>query len=52
MILLQAFFCGLFGGLLAQNFYVKALTLTSATFVAATTNLIPAITFVLAVCFR
>ncbi|PWA89704.1 nodulin MtN21 /EamA-like transporter family protein [Artemisia annua] len=51
MILLQAFGCGLFGGSLAQNLYVKALTLTSATFAAATTNLVPAITFVLAVCF-
>nr|XP_043630955.1 WAT1-related protein At1g25270-like [Erigeron canadensis] len=52
MILLQAFCCGLFGGSLVQNFYIKALSLTSATFAAATTNLIPAITFVLAVCFR
>nr|KAJ0184904.1 hypothetical protein LSAT_V11C900503360 [Lactuca sativa] len=52
MILLQASCCGLFGGSLAQNFYIKALSLTSATFAAATTNLIPAITFVLAVCFR
>ncbi|XP_071736898.1 WAT1-related protein At1g68170-like [Rutidosis leptorrhynchoides] len=52
MVLLQAFCCGLFGGSLAQNTYVKALSLTSATFAAATTNLIPAITFVLAVCFR
>ncbi|KAK9077114.1 hypothetical protein SSX86_005450 [Deinandra increscens subsp. villosa] len=51
MILLQAFCCGLFGGSLAQNFYAKALSLTSATFAAATTNLIPAITFLLAVCF-
>ncbi|XP_076937257.1 WAT1-related protein At1g25270-like [Bidens hawaiensis] len=51
MILLQAFCCGLFGGSLAQNLYVKALSLTSATFAAATTNLIPAITFLLAVCF-
>ncbi|KVI04595.1 hypothetical protein Ccrd_017086 [Cynara cardunculus var. scolymus] len=39
-------------GALAQNFYIKALSLTSATFVASTTNLMPAITFVLAVCFR
>ncbi|KAJ0943004.1 putative EamA domain-containing protein [Helianthus annuus] len=50
-ILLQAFCCGLFGGSLAQNFYIKALCMTSATFAAATTNLIPALTFVLAVCF-
>ncbi|KAD4179375.1 hypothetical protein E3N88_27966 [Mikania micrantha] len=51
MVLLQAFFCGLFGGLLTHNLYVKALTLTSATYAAATTNLIPAVTFLLAVCF-
>ncbi|KVI01798.1 hypothetical protein Ccrd_019919, partial [Cynara cardunculus var. scolymus] len=36
----------------AQNFYIKALSLTSATFAASTTNLMPVITFVLAVCFR
>ncbi|KAJ9552233.1 hypothetical protein OSB04_016278 [Centaurea solstitialis] len=52
MVLLQGFCCGLFGGALSQNFYIKAISLTSATFVASITNLIPAITFVLAVCFR
>ncbi|PWA56731.1 nodulin MtN21 /EamA-like transporter family protein [Artemisia annua] len=52
MILLQAFGCALFGGTLAQNLFIKALVLTSPTFAAATTNLVPAITFVLAVCFR
>ncbi|XP_024959862.1 WAT1-related protein At1g25270-like [Cynara cardunculus var. scolymus] len=52
MVLLQGFCCGLFGGSLAQNFYIKALSLTSATFAASTTNLMPVITFVLAVCFR
>ncbi|KAJ9552214.1 hypothetical protein OSB04_016259 [Centaurea solstitialis] len=52
MVLLQSFGCGLFGGALSQNLYVKALSLTSATFVSSINNLIPAITFVLAVCFR
>lgn len=51
-ILFQTFLCGLFGGLLNQNLYMESLALTSATFVAAITNLIPAITFILAICFR
>ncbi|XP_020270651.1 WAT1-related protein At1g09380-like [Asparagus officinalis] len=51
-ILMQAFFCGLFGGALAQNLYVVNVKLTSATFATAMTNLIPAITFVMAVIFR
>ncbi|ONK57239.1 uncharacterized protein A4U43_C10F18030 [Asparagus officinalis] len=50
-ILMQAFFCGLFGGTLAQNLYVVSVKLTSATFATAMTNLIPAITFVMAVIF-
>ncbi|KAK8699918.1 hypothetical protein V6N13_018326 [Hibiscus sabdariffa] len=48
-ILLQAFFCGLLGGSVSQNLYVMAMALTSATFASATTNLIPAITFIVAV---
>ncbi|KAE8716925.1 Zinc finger MYM-type protein [Hibiscus syriacus] len=48
-ILLQAFFCGLLGGSVAQNLYIEAMALTSATFVSAITNLIPAITFIVAV---
>ncbi|XP_073107028.1 WAT1-related protein At1g25270 isoform X3 [Elaeis guineensis] len=44
--------CGLFGGSLAQNLYVSSMKLTSATFASAMTNLIPAITFILAVLFR
>ncbi|KAK8699920.1 hypothetical protein V6N13_018328 [Hibiscus sabdariffa] len=48
-ILLQAFFCGLLGGSVSQNLYVVAMALTSATFVSAMTNLIPAITFIVAV---
>ncbi|XVF00750.1 hypothetical protein REPUB_Repub04eG0028300 [Reevesia pubescens] len=48
-ILFQAFLCGLFGGALSQNLYIESLALTSATFVAAMTNLIPLTTFILAV---
>ncbi|XP_019053756.1 PREDICTED: WAT1-related protein At1g68170 [Nelumbo nucifera] len=51
MVLLQAFLCGLFGGTLAQNLYVASLALTSATFASAMSNLIPAITFIMAVAF-
>ncbi|XP_058008005.1 WAT1-related protein At1g25270-like isoform X3 [Hevea brasiliensis] len=51
MILVQAFLSGLFGGMLAQNLYVESLVLTSATFAAAITNLIPAITLILATTF-
>uniref|UniRef100_A0A0R0INW1 WAT1-related protein n=1 Tax=Glycine max TaxID=3847 RepID=A0A0R0INW1_SOYBN len=50
-VLFQSFLCGLFGGSLAQNFYLQALALTSATFASAMSNLIPGITFILAVCF-
>ncbi|KAJ0053591.1 hypothetical protein Pint_03059 [Pistacia integerrima] len=51
-ILFQAFLCGLFGGSLTQNLYMESLALTSATFVSAMSNLIPAITFILSVSFR
>ncbi|KAM7258900.1 hypothetical protein ACFE04_014641 [Oxalis oulophora] len=43
---------GLFGGSLGQNLYIESLSLTSATFVAAMANLIPAVTFTLAISFR
>ncbi|EXB97306.1 Auxin-induced protein 5NG4 [Morus notabilis] len=51
-ILFQAFLCGLFGASLPQNLYLESLVLTSATLASAMTNLIPAITFFLAVIFR
>ncbi|KAJ9552308.1 hypothetical protein OSB04_016353 [Centaurea solstitialis] len=51
-ILLQASLCALFGGSMALNMYAESVILTSATFVAAFSNLIPAFTFVLAVFFR
>ncbi|MED6172906.1 hypothetical protein PIB30_054279 [Stylosanthes scabra] len=52
MVLFQSFLCGLFGGALSQNLYLEALALTTATFVSATTNLLPAITFIMALCIR
>ncbi|XP_027106361.1 WAT1-related protein At1g68170 [Coffea arabica] len=52
MVLFEAFLCAFFGGSLAQNLYAQSLILTSATFASATTNLIPALTFIIAVFFR
>ncbi|KAJ4847367.1 hypothetical protein Tsubulata_018009 [Turnera subulata] len=52
IVLFQAFLCGLLGGSLAQNLYVESLALTSATYATAMSNLIPAITFILAISFR
>ncbi|KAI3445682.1 hypothetical protein Pfo_002347 [Paulownia fortunei] len=51
-IVLYGFLCGLFGGSLGQNLYLESLVLTSATFASAMANLIPAITFVVAICLR
>ncbi|KAF7126860.1 hypothetical protein RHSIM_Rhsim11G0114200 [Rhododendron simsii] len=48
----QGFLCGLLGASLAQNLYAESLVLTSATFVAAMTNVVPAMTYVLALAFR
>ncbi|KAK6916112.1 EamA domain, partial [Dillenia turbinata] len=52
VVLGQAFLCGLFGGSLGQNLYATSLALTSATFTSAMANLVPAITFILAISFR
>ncbi|KAB2628477.1 WAT1-related protein [Pyrus ussuriensis x Pyrus communis] len=52
MVLLQGFLSGLFGGSLSQNLYIESLALTSATFASAISQLIPAITFILAITFR
>ncbi|CAJ2649104.1 unnamed protein product [Trifolium pratense] len=52
MVMFQSFLCGLFGGSLCQNFYLEALSLTSATFATAMANLIPALTFIMAVSLR
>ncbi|XP_047168514.1 WAT1-related protein At1g68170-like [Vigna umbellata] len=48
-VLFMAFLCGLFGGSLFQNLFYQSLALTSATFASALYNLIPAITFVMAI---
>ncbi|XVE85047.1 hypothetical protein DITRI_Ditri17bG0061100 [Diplodiscus trichospermus] len=52
MILFQAFLCGLFGGSLFQHMYLESLVLTSATFATAMFNIVPAVTFILAISFR
>ncbi|KAL0422334.1 UNVERIFIED_CONTAM: WAT1-related protein [Sesamum latifolium] len=51
-VALYGFLCGLYGGSLGQNLYLKSLVLTSATFISAMTNLIPAITFIIAISLR
>ncbi|CAN6250766.1 unnamed protein product [Urochloa humidicola] len=51
-VVVLSFMCGLTGGSLAQNLYISGMKLTSATFASATTNLIPAVTFLLALAFR
>ncbi|XP_075493521.1 WAT1-related protein At1g68170-like [Primulina tabacum] len=51
-IAFYSFLCGLFGGALGQNLFLKSLILTSATFVSAMINLVPAITFVIAIFLR
>ncbi|XP_057431990.1 WAT1-related protein At1g25270-like [Lotus japonicus] len=48
-VLFMSFFCGLFGGSLFQNLYFESLRLISATFASAVFNLIPGVTFILAV---
>ncbi|KAK9933298.1 hypothetical protein M0R45_020499 [Rubus argutus] len=52
IVLFQAFLLGLFGATLTQNLYIECLALTSPTFLAAMLNLLPGITFVMALCFR
>ncbi|XP_060171161.1 WAT1-related protein At1g25270-like [Lycium barbarum] len=52
MVMLLAFLCALFGGSMAQNLFAASLVLTSATFATAIINLIPGITFVVAILFR
>ncbi|CAN6288593.1 unnamed protein product [Urochloa humidicola] len=47
-----SFVCGLTGGSVAQNLYIAGMKLTTATFATATTNLLPAATFLLALAFR
>ncbi|KAM3360798.1 WAT1-related protein [Capsicum galapagoense] len=52
MVMLLAFLSALFGGSMPQNLYAESLVLTSATFATAMINLIPGITFVVAILFR
>ncbi|CAN4110622.1 unnamed protein product [Withania somnifera] len=52
MVLLQGFLCGLLGGSVGQNMYVQSLIYTSPTFISAMFNLIPAMTFIVAIIFR
>ncbi|KAL8222712.1 hypothetical protein R6Q57_020111 [Mikania cordata] len=51
-ILFRTFICVTVGGPMSQNIYAKSLVLTSPTFTAAFTNLIPPFTFIVAVLFR
>ncbi|KAJ1404080.1 EamA domain [Sesbania bispinosa] len=50
-VLVQAFFCALFGATLQQNLFVEAVSLAGATYATAMYNLVPGVTFILAVCF-
>ncbi|KAK6784008.1 hypothetical protein RDI58_017462 [Solanum bulbocastanum] len=52
MVVLLAFLSALFGGSMPQNLFAASLVLTSTTFATATLNLIPGITFIIAIFFR
>ncbi|TMW99545.1 hypothetical protein EJD97_002366 [Solanum chilense] len=52
MVVFQGFLCGLLGGSIGQNMYLQSLVYTSATFVSAMFNLIPAMTFIVAIILR
>ncbi|TKY59550.1 WAT1-related protein [Spatholobus suberectus] len=47
-VLFMSFFSGLFGASLFHNLFLEALDLVSATFATAVYNLVPAVTFILA----
>ncbi|XP_061373167.1 WAT1-related protein At1g68170-like [Gastrolobium bilobum] len=51
-VLFYALLCGLFGGCLQNNLYVKSLALVTATYTTTMLNLIPAVTYILAVSLR
>ncbi|KAG0481688.1 hypothetical protein HPP92_012546 [Vanilla planifolia] len=51
-IFLQIFVLGLLGPVIDQNFYYAGLKFTSPTFSCAMSNMLPAMTFVMAVLFR
>ncbi|KAK7363197.1 hypothetical protein VNO77_05329 [Canavalia gladiata] len=48
-VVFMSFFCGLFGASLFHNLFLEALDLVSATFATAVYNLVPAVTFMLAI---
>ncbi|KAK7363208.1 hypothetical protein VNO77_05340 [Canavalia gladiata] len=48
-ILFQGFLCGLFGGSLLQNLYIKSLALVSTIYATAMLNIIPAVTYIMSV---
>lgn len=50
-IFCEIFLCALFGSTLNQNFYYAALKYTSATFACALSNMLPAVTFLMAIPF-
>lgn len=51
-IFMQIFVLGLLGPVIDQNFYYAGLRLTSPTFSCAISNMLPAMTFVMAIVFR
>ncbi|KAE8649663.1 WAT1-related protein At5g07050 [Cucumis sativus] len=51
-MLMQIFLLGLLGPVIDQNFYYAGLKLTSTTFSCATSNMLPAMTFILALLCR
>ncbi|CAK9145946.1 unnamed protein product [Ilex paraguariensis] len=51
-IFMQIFVLGLLGPVIDQNFYYAGLKLTSPTFSCAMSNMLPALTFVMAIMFR
>ncbi|XP_027921867.1 WAT1-related protein At1g25270-like isoform X2 [Vigna unguiculata] len=51
-VLFMSFFSGLFGASLLHNLFLEALDLVSATFATAIYNLVPAVTFILAISCR
>ncbi|KAL1198263.1 WAT1-related protein [Cardamine amara subsp. amara] len=51
-LIFQGFLCGLFGGPLALNLLLEGMALTSATFMSAMANLLPAVTFIVGISVR
>ncbi|KAL0464236.1 UNVERIFIED_CONTAM: WAT1-related protein [Sesamum latifolium] len=51
-VFMQIFVLGLLGPVIDQNFYYAGLKLTSPTFSCAMSNMLPALTFVMAIIFR